>query len=205
MAVTPIATVADVKAYAGISTTNTDAVLAILLAGMIDAIGSYCNRDFTSAQRYEYRNGNGSKKMQLVGYPVTAVNAVSIDGVSIPPSVNGSSGFSFIPQGRILMLPGGYKQFTEGDRNVYIDYVGGYGDAAGKAPWPDDLKLACIMMVVTRLRERDRLGVGSKSLAGETVSFTDGTSGTSSGSMGIPAAARLILNTYMNVVPESGY
>ena len=205
MAITPIATVADVKTYAGITTSNTDAVLAMILNATIEAIGAYCNRDFTSSQRQEYRDGNGSKKIQVVQYPLTAFNTLSIDGVAVPPSVNGSMGYTFIPGGRVVMLVGGYKDFTEGDRNIFMDYVGGFGDAAGKAPWPEDLKLACIMMAVTRFKERDRLGVGSKALAGESISFTDGTSGTSSGSMGIPAAARVILNNYMNVVPESGY
>ena len=140
--------------------------------------------------------------MQTVGYPITAFSSLNIDGRNIPASVNGSFGYIFVPNGRMLILKG--CSFSRGDRNVVMSYTAGYGDAGGLAPWPDDLKMALLMYVTTRFKERDRLGVGSKSLAGESITFTDGPSGTSSSSGGIPSAARDVLFNYLNVLPESG-
>jgi len=199
---TPIATLADLKTFAGITGNNTDAVLTMLLTSSLAAIGAFCNRDFTSAQRTEYRDGNDATKMQTVGYPITAFSSLTIDGRIIPASVNGGSGYIFVPNGRMLILKG--YSFTQGDRNVVMNYTAGFGDAGGLAPWPEDLKMALLMYVTTRFKERDRLGIGSKSLAGESITFTDGPSGTSSSSGGIPSAARDVLFNYLNTVPESG-
>jgi len=203
---TPLTTVAKVKSYAGIQTANQDALIAELIPQCMAALDNFCNRKLASRTVNGMRNGNGSTGIMLSNYPVTEVQAVYIDGRTIPQSVNCSAGWFLPALGRRLVLRGGYV-FTQGDRNVEIDYVAGYGDASGVsnadlAPWPDDLVLAINMFVLTRLKERDRLGVGSKSLAGESITFVDATSGTSGSSQGIPSAARIILEGYQNTVPE---
>lgn len=201
---TPLATLQDVKTYAAITSANLDTVINQLLPTSLVAIGAYCNRIFQSQQMTEYRDGNDASRMLLVNYPITSFQSLTIDGITIPASVNLGPGYFFA--GRALVLRG-YK-FTRGLRNVVIQYTGGYGDASGVngadlAPWPSDLKMAYMMYVVTRMKERERLGVGSMSLAGQSVTF-DATSGTSGGSQGIPSAAKLILDNYANTVPESG-
>lgn len=202
MAATPICTVQDIKALGGITSTANDALLTALLVQCLQAIGAFCNRTFNSRDIIEYRDGNDSTRMLLANYPITAVASLTIDGVSIPPSVNNGPGYWFPQGGRALMLRN--YAFTRGQRNVVIDLTAGYGDAAGVAPWPDDLKLALQMYVLTRFNERTRLGIGSKGLAGESITFTDSPSGTSSSSGGIPSAAKDILFNYLNVLPESG-
>lgn len=204
---TPITTLAAIKAFAGISGTNQDAAISALMPQCLSAIGNYCNRDFTSTAEVEYRDGNDAARMLMANYPLTAVASVIIDGRSVPLSVNGTSGYFYVPKSRNLILIG-YK-FTRGLRNIQIALTAGFGDASGPTgsdicPWPDDLVLAYTSYLVTRLRERTRLGIGSQSLAGESVTYTDGPSGTSSGSMGIPAASRVILDNYVNTVPETG-
>jgi hypothetical protein len=195
---TPIATADDIRLYLGTLSSAQEAVVESLITGSIGAMGAYCNRDFISSQRTEFRDGNGAARMLAVGYPITAFSSLVIDGRQIPASFQGSPGYFF--SNRAIVLIGG-QRFTPGLRNVVMTYTAGYGD---EVPWPADLKMASVMYVTTRLRERDRLGVGSKSLAGESISYTDGPSGTSSGSQGIPSAAKTVLTNYMNTVPEIG-
>jgi hypothetical protein len=198
-----ICTIDDVKNFAGITSTNSDVVLQMLLADSLQAIGSFCNRNFVSQPYVEYRDGNDATKILTANYPLTAVASVMVDGVLIPQqTAPGLNGWFYIPGSRRIVLVG-YK-FSRGDRNVILTYTAGFGDAGNVAPWPADLQMALIMYIVTRYKERERLGVGSKSLAGESVTFTDGPSGTSSSSGGIPSAARGVLFNYMNTVPETG-
>lgn len=206
MAVTPINTLADIKTFAGITDMNKDAVITSLLDPCLMAIGNFCNRTFQSQNVSEYRDGNSAARMLMANYPITQLTSLIIDGVTIPLAF-GSNGYTVIPKSRTIILTG-YK-FTRGLRNVQVQMTAGFGDGSGQGgadicPWPSDLKLAHAMYVVTRLNERSRLGIGSKTLAAESVTFTDGPSGTSSGSQGIPAAARVILENYMNTVPETG-
>jgi hypothetical protein len=204
---TPITTLQAIKEFAGIANNNQDSIITALMPQCLMAIGNYCNREFASASETEYRDGNGASRMLMVNYPLTAVSSVTVDGVAISPSVNGTMGYFYVPKSRNLILVG-YK-FTQGLRNVRVALTAGYGDASGPSgsdicPWPADLVLAYTSYLVTRLRERTRLGIGSQSLAGESVTYTDSPSGTSSGSMGIPAASRVILDNYANMVPETG-
>lgn len=201
MPTTPINTVADIKLYAGITTTTQDALIQSLIEPCLEAIGSFCNRSFASADVTEYRDGNEASRMMLVNYPITKITSLMVDDRAVSPYVNAGIGYFYSPLGRALMLRG--SRFARGMRNVVIQLTAGFGDAAGLAPWPADLKLAHSMYVVTRMKERDRLGVGSKTLAGESISY-DGSSGTTGSSEGIPAAARGMLENYMNTVPESG-
>ena len=204
MATTPITTVDAFKAYAGITNTNQDALIVTMIPQAQMALGNFCNRDFASETVTEYRDGNGSRRMLMAHYPLTAVSAVYVDGVSIPLSPNPpvGAGYSFPPLGRAIYMQN--YAFNMGMRNCVITLTAGYGDAGNLAPWPVDLVLACHMYIQTRLQERTRLGVGSKTLAGEAITYADAGSGTNGSSQGIPAAARLILENYINTVPENG-
>lgn len=195
-------TVADYKAYAGVSSNNQDALIGTLLVEALAAIGNFCNRSFPSAAALEFRDGTGSASLTLARYPVTEFTSLRIDGRDIPASVNGGAGY-VVPTGSRKIVLRGYR-FSEGLRNVELLYTAGYGDTGNVAPWPEDLKLAIKMYVKTRIAERDRLGVGSKALAGESITIADAGSGTNGSSQGIPAAARLILENYLNTVPETG-
>ncbi|HXA46048.1 MAG TPA: hypothetical protein VNW52_00355 [Burkholderiaceae bacterium] len=210
---TPITTLANIKSYAGDLTSNTDAPLSLIMGYALPALNGFCNRTLTSTTVTEYRNGNNSQQMVMTQYPITSVASVVIDGVPIPAStpasVNGpaTAGYSFVPGGRMVLLTG--YVFTRGSRNVQITLTGGYGDGSGAGgadlqPWPQDLVMAYTLYCVVRLKERPRLGIGSQTMAGQSVTYADGPSGTSSGSMGMPAAAALILKNYTNNVPESG-
>ena len=201
-----ITTVAEIKALAGITTSNGDTVLASLLAQTVAAIGEFCNRDFVSRTVIGYRDGNDATRMMLANYPVVSISSVLINDVAIPQSTGYYSPGWFCNIGtRALLLRGG-SRFTRGQRNVVIASVAGYGDDAGLIPWPADLKEAVQVIVLTRFNERTTYGINSKSLAGESVNYGDSASASSSSrkNPGFPAAARVVLANYQNTVPETG-
>ena len=204
---TAIASVSEIKVFAAIQTDNQDSVIASLISPCLQAIGNFCNRNFQSHIITEYRDGNDGVGIMLANYPITTLSGLTVDDVAIPKSVNGLPGYIAYSGGRRVTLKG--YRFTRGSRNVAMTLTAGYGDGSMPdgsdiMPWPDDLKLALMMFVAVRLKERTRLGVGTQAMAGQTVTYTDATSGTSGSSQGIPSAARIILENYMNTVPESG-
>ena len=76
--------------------------------------------------------------------------------------------------------------FPRGRGNVRVSYQAGFA-----AP-PADLTQACIEMVSLRYREKDRVGLVSKGLAGETTAYS---------LKDMPESVRTLLNRYRRVVP----
>ena len=134
---------------------------------MIDAasvtIESYCSRVFLSASYTETRDGTGNRKLCLDNFPVTSVTAVTVNGQSIPPRPS-AIGYGFTFDDLVVKLTG--YRFEQGLDNVVIQYV------AGLPAVPDDIDMACCEAVTLRYKSLDRLGVSSKSLAGESISFS---------------------------------
>ncbi len=198
MPTTPIANLADVYTFMGLTgTAKTDAIITPLMTSCSQAIGNFCNRTFESTQYTEYRNGNGKCGMMLSNSPITAFTSLTVNGNAIPVSA-----IRVIPKGRRVILDG--YTFGKGDRNVVLTYQAGYGDTDNVAPWPADLQLAFFQFITVRYRERDRLGVEQERFAGQISRFADAQSGNAGSSSGIPPSARIILENYKNVIPETG-
>jgi hypothetical protein len=161
-----LTTLARVKEYLSIATDDTadDLLLTRLIGSASSAIEVYCSRVFASATYNEVRDGTGTRKMVLRNFPVTAVSSVTINGRSIPQRPSPlSSGYTF--DDLRVALTG--HVFDEGVDNVQISYT------AGLAAVPADVEQACIEAVSLRYKAKDRLGVTSKSLAGESISFSN--------------------------------
>lgn len=162
-----LTTLANVKQYLQIDPLDTDA--DALLQRMIDAasatIERFCGRTFLQATYTEVRDGSGQNRMTVRHIPLTAVASVTVNDkpVSARPSASGN-GFVFDEYGVKLT---GYT-FTDGYQNVVIQYTAGF------ATVPDDVEMACCELVSLKYKTIDRLGVTSKSLAGESISFNQG-------------------------------
>lgn len=162
-----LTTLENVKEYLQIDAEDTDA--DALLQRMIDAasvtIEKYCQRKFLQANYTEVKDGTGQPRMTVRNIPMTAVASVTVNDKPIPvrPSATGN-GFVFDEYGVKLT---GYT-FTDGYQNVVIQYTAGF------AAVPDDVDMACCELVGLRYKTIDRLGVSSKSLAGESISFNMG-------------------------------
>lgn len=158
-----LTTVAKVKQYGGIEEFENDLLIERMVLSATTAIENYCGRQFLSAARVEVKDGTGTRKITLKHFPVTAVASVTIDGRVIPPRPS-PTGYGYTFDDMSVRLTG--YEFTEGMDNVEIVYT------AGLNAIPADIDMACCEVVARRYKTLDRLGVSSKSLAGETISFS---------------------------------
>ncbi len=160
-----LTTLATVKQWVGIptGTTTDDALIQDLITACSVFILSWMTRDIKSQSYTEYYDGVGGNRLFLANYPITAVASLSVDGLAIPAasSVLGP-GYRFT--NNIVSL-NGYK-FGPGDANILITYTAGFASV------PADLARAATEMVGYKYKEKDRIGVSSKTLASEVVSFT---------------------------------
>lgn len=158
-----LTTLANAKQWLGVTTSADDALLSRLVSAASDYIQTWLNRTIQSQAYTETRDGTGGAKLSLANYPATAVSLVSVDGISIPPSAGvNSPGYLFSPTQIILR---GYS-FTRGIQNVTLAYTAGF------ATTPNEIEQSAIELVSLRYKERDRIGLVSKGLAGETISYS---------------------------------
>jgi hypothetical protein len=160
-----LTTLANVKGWFSppLTTTTDDALLTRLITAASQFILTWLDRTLVQQSYSEARNGTGGTSLAFGNTPVSAVSALAIDGVAIPPAPDAvSPGYAFSATRLYLR---GYA-FTRGAQNVVLAYTAGY------AATPPEVEQACIELVTLRYKERDRIGHVSKSLAGETVSFS---------------------------------
>lgn len=179
-----LTTLAAVKAWLGISSdvTTNDALLARLITSASQRIQTIINRTILSDDYEEVRDGTGGVLLVTREYPITEVSAVDVDGVAV------GQGNALLPgfyHNNVAVILNG-RQFTKGYGNVRISYTAGYESI------PSDLEQACIEIVAYAFKGRDRIGLSSKGLAGETTSYLTSE---------IPDSARAVINRYMRVVP----
>lgn len=172
-----LTTLANVKSWLGISTDTDNALLSRLITAASSIMQNYVNRDFVSQSYTTICDGIGGNTMVLPNYPITEVQVVKVDGLTIPST-------SYIFDWHRLILRG--YTFTRDKANVEIHYTAGYTTI------PADLEEACIELVGYKYRERNRIGEASKAMAGETTSYNI---------RDLPETVRTILNQYKRVVP----
>lgn len=186
MAVGDLVSLDQVKAWLGLTDptqTEDDALLSWLITAASAFIGNWCGRDFVSRGYIETRDGTGGSRMPFFNTPVGSVDGLLIDNRPIPPGDPVlMPGYHFTPT--MLMLNG--FTFSRGYGNVVIRYT------AGLSGIPSDLEQACIELVGQRYRDRDRIGLSSKGMAGETTAFIQ---------KDMPDSVRTALKPYRRILP----
>lgn len=91
-----------------------------------------------------------------------SISSLSIDGVSIPESVNGTPGYVYDDFSIRLI---GYT-FTRGVMNVSLSYQAGFPTV------PTEIEQACIELVAMRYKEREHIGQTSSAMGGQTVTYS---------------------------------
>lgn len=174
------------KAYAGITDTNAarDANLSALITSASAAVENACQRVFSVTDYTLRRSGSGSVQLELPLGPVVAVDAVTISGVAVTQSPDGNDA-GWVLDGTTLWLVGGLR-FVRGVANVVVQFQAGYS-----LP-PSEVQQLVNRMVLAEFKGRDWVGVSSKTLAGETITWRDEITSKS---------AQGILGNYRRVVP----
>ena len=178
-----LATVNDVKVYLGISAATDDTLLQSLVVSESAFIESWLNRTFSIASQIDIFSGSGGQEHVFNFYPVISVSSLTIESQSIPSAATINDRGYMLYDNRLLLF--GYT-FGWGRRTCMVEYVAGY------ATIPYDIRQACVELVSIRYKEKDRVGLNSKALAGETTSFNV---------KDMPDHVKTILKQYRNVVP----
>lgn len=179
--------ITSVKAWMGETTSNKDALIASLILSCSQEIISYLNRNIESEFYEDIVSGNGKNTLTMKNWPITTVTAVQIGQFSyneIQKSDFTSTGVKV--KGRQLIAQG--FKFEKGEDNIFIGYVAGYDEV------PADIQQACNELINHRMKNErgDRQGVSSKSLAGETISFSH---------RSWPESVKTVLNNYVDRIP----
>jgi len=172
-----LTTLAAVKGYMGLTSSDADTLLSRLISAASAWVETYLSRPVLATSVQQWRNGHNGAVMVVPYTPVTAVSVVMVDGLTIP-----ASAVSFTP---LAVKLTGYR-FTAGIQNVRIDYTAGY------ATVPPDIEQCVIEACALSFKRKDHLDVSSKSLAGETISFI---------TAAFTPSAKQVLDQYRRVIP----
>jgi hypothetical protein len=134
-----LVTRAEYKAYVGITSTNSDAIIDAILQKVSDYVKTYCRRsfvDYVSSSKVEITNGGYGNSLILNEYPVISINnfEMSTDyGQTYTALVAGTDYVLDIERSSILNITGNFAALVNGYK---ITYRGGFVNL------PEDLKLA---------------------------------------------------------------
>lgn len=179
-------TLADVKLYSGITGTADDALLSTLITAASLALETVCNRVFSLSAYVDVLDGNGRDRINLSESPIASITSLTIDGQAVLASTGWNvTGYTVDNDGsHTLYLVG--KAFSRGRRNVSVSYQAGY------AATPADLKQATVELVALKYRQKEVVGIESKTLAGESVHFEK---------IDFPESVERVVQNYMKRVP----
>lgn len=161
----PIITAAEYKTRRGISGTDYDAILAVIIPSQQSWLERQCGRAFDEATYADLaHDGDGSPRLWLKHWPVTAVTAVKLLNSDGTTTTLDTSSYR-LTDGEYLYRQSGTESaweprsvfseyrgpcFPNGDGNVLVSFTAGYAD--GDAP--DDLKDLMFTLVDMGLDER---------------------------------------------------
>jgi hypothetical protein len=179
-----LSTLANVKQWLNVTGSVDDALLARLLTSVSNFIQSWLNRTIAATVYTETLDGVGGQYLMLPNYPVTAVASLSINGTALAASASVSApGYFFDDYGVHLR---GYT-FPRLPGCVDITYT------AGLPSIPVEIEQACVELIALRYAGRARPGVTSRSIGGESVSFSQD---------GLSDAIKSTLMQYRKVAPS---
>lgn len=178
-----LTTIDRIKQLLGLQVSTDDELLQSLVAAESALIESYIGREVGVAVYSDIFSGNGGSSRLLRASAVQVVSKVMVDGAEITEAADITEQGYLLDGDRILLF--GYR-FEWGQANCRIDYTAGWSVA------PAALSLACDELVAYRYRHRDRIGLVSKGLAGETTAFM---------TRDMPDHVRALINPYRRMVP----
>jgi len=160
-----LTTLANVKAYAQITDSTSDAVLSRLISAFSAWFLNQINRGTLIQSTYtEQRNGQGGDSLTTIYYPIQSITSLTIDGQTILPSDGVTPGY-WADSFSVFLL--GCYRFCKGRGNVKLVYSAGYPSV------PLDVEQAVIDQVVLTARRQPNLGTVSQQMNGiTTVSFS---------------------------------
>jgi len=179
----PLATLAQLKEALGETADTDDTRLTRILNAASGYCERYCRRTFASATyTNELYDGSGRDVLLLNHFPIITLTSVSEYGTALTVGVNPTDGadvFPDKPRGAIIRPD---ARFIACRMYYDVTYDAGYASV------PDEVVQSCIDVASIMVREKDRIGLGSKSAGQQTTSYI----------REIPEMSRQTLDLYRN-------
>ncbi len=156
-----LTTLAALKAYLGVTHDNDNDLLETLIGSESVFIESWLGRKYGTSGYTDIFSGNGGSEHLFWNYPVTAVTNLTIDGKTVDEAETIQDTGYMVYDSRLLLFG---HVFSWGKNNCRADYNAG-------EDVPADVRQACIELAAIRYKNRDRIGLKSKGLAGETITY----------------------------------
>jgi len=151
------------------ATKERGAILASIGSGVQDAIERRIGRHLDVQMHTDVLDGTGKTVLSLPWDPVVSVTSVSVNGSSLTvssPNTNSYPPTTIIVRDFCTLVRTDGEVFPEGVANVIVVY------SAGFSVPPDAIVTAGVQWGAAIFRDRDRVGIASTGVAGQTTSFT---------------------------------
>ena len=190
-----LTTLAHVKAWLGAGAQplpgSDDALLRRLISAASRFVQNWLGREIASQTYAETLDGNGNTAMLLRHWPVTAVAALSIDGMSIPAAAPPPHGNGYLLQPWDGISEAGPQQlalvgyaYHRRRQNVAVTYTAGYLAAGEAQAIPAGMPYQLPVTALARPWNGDR---GIACAGGAPLAFVAGAA-PAAGQSGLPAA-----------------
>lgn len=179
-----LTTVAKVKSYLGQVSSSEEGEIQRIITAVSHLLVHLIDRPIKAQACRHMATGSGRDRIFLPFYPIISITYVRIDGNVIPAATVGATDIGYLLDGNTILLRGVVA--SRNQMNVDISYVAGYESV------PPPLEQAALELVAQRYRERERVGLSSRGIGGESLSFAREQ---------VPPSVDLVLNHYRRVVP----
>lgn len=161
-----LATLGNAKTFLGITNSDKDEVLEMLINQATDYLETKCGRRFASTTYTEQEyDGNGTVEMKLQQFPVITFTTLqrnrATDNSDDWETVDTDDYWVENETGIITKT----SKFYKGKFNYRATYAAGY------ATIPYDLQYACLTIVSETLNRRSAMGIKSESLGDHSLTF----------------------------------
>lgn len=186
-----LVTLAEYKAYAGITSTTQDTAIASIIPKVSQLVKSVCRRtfvDYVNEYKTEVFSGNDESRLLLREYPVLNVTSVEV-------SIDFGNTYTELVEYTDYVLDqedGSIVAIASGAESTFAKYINGYRVtySAGYETLPDDLKIAVLDLVTYYLKNDASVhspkAPGTNSVQIEYITTTN-----------LPAHIKRVLDLYM--------
>lgn len=158
MALPNLTTLERVKQYLELEATNFDPMLENLLAGASAFVRTYTRKTWTRTRVTELYSGTGHAVLTMGRGDLTAVvSASAYEGPTYALD-------TLVAARQAIVLRRGV--WKKGRANVTVSYECGADEV------PDDIQQAVVYLVALRYRQKDWIGLASRGMGPESVSFS---------------------------------
>ncbi len=164
-----LVSLSDAKYYIGITSTTEDVIIEEIINGVSSAFNSYTQRKLAVTDYDIYLDGNKKPILFLPAWPIISVSSVIEDGTTLTEDDDFKVYYDL---GFLYRVD---DNWSEGKKNIRVQFAAGY-DCLGTSPTlPHDIKLACLKQVAFEYKKYKNKDWGEQSRTYPDGSITKST------------------------------